>query len=175
MIVSKASNSQSLKWRLSMHQHEELITRFYEAFSRRDGDAMAACYHDEATFSDPVFVGLDAEGVREMWRMLTTRGTDLRVEFRDVEADDARGSAHWEAWYTFSTTGKQVHNIIEASFEFRDGKIVRHVDEFGFWRWSRQALGVPGLLLGWTPIIRGAVRSGAGKELAKWRARAGES
>jgi ketosteroid isomerase-like protein len=154
-----------------MHPNEQLVTEFYEAFARRDGEAMAACYHDEATFSDPVFVGLDADGVGQMWRMLTVRGSDLRVEFRDVQATDERGSAHWEAWYTFSTTGKKVHNIIEASFEFRDGKIVRHVDDFDFWRWSRQALGVTGTLLGWTPVLRAAVRSGAGKELNKWRAR----
>jgi ketosteroid isomerase-like protein len=154
-----------------MHPNHELIVHFYEAFDRHDGDAMAACYHDEATFSDPVFVDLDADGVGEMWRMLTTRGADLRVEFSDVEADDESGRAHWEAWYTFSTTGKQVHNIIEASFKFRDGKIVSHVDEFDFWRWSRQALGIAGVLLGWTPIVRGAVRSGARKELDTWRAR----
>ena len=51
-----------------------------------------------------------------------------------------------------------MHNAIDATFEFRDGLIVRHVDRFDFWRWSRQALGPIGLLLGWTPILRRKVR-----------------
>jgi hypothetical protein len=27
---------------------------------------------------------------------------------------DARGMASWEAWYTFSATGRRVHNKIDA-------------------------------------------------------------
>ena len=40
------------------HPNAALIERFYEAFQRRDVDAMAACYAPDVTFSDPVFVGL---------------------------------------------------------------------------------------------------------------------
>ncbi len=104
--------------------------------------------------------------------MLVTRGKDLKVIFSDVAADEKQGSAHWEAWYTFSATGRQVHNVIDASFEFRDGKIFRHRDRFGFWRWSRQALGLPGLLLGWTPLLAKKVQKTARKSLDAWRARA---
>ena len=39
--------------------------------------------------------------------------------------------------------------------------IVDHVDEFSFWKWSRQALGTKGLLLGWTPFVRRTVRTKA--------------
>ena len=152
-----------------MHPHAELIANFYEAFDRHDGDAMAACYHDEARFSDPVFPDLDAAGVRAMWRMLTGDADDLRVEFSDIEADEESGRAHWEAWYTFSKTGRPVHNVIDATFDFRDGKIVRHVDNFDFWRWSRQALGLPGLLLGWTPILQNKVQATAAGRLADRR------
>ena len=130
---------------------------------------MAACYHDEARFSDPVFPELDAQGVRAMWRMLTGDADDLRIECSCIEADGESGQAHWEAWYTFSKTGRKVHNVIDASFEFREGKIVRHVDDFDFWRWSRQALGLPGLFLGWTPILQNKVRQTAAARLARWR------
>lgn len=153
------------------HPNAELITDFYAAFNRYDGDAMAACYHDEAIFSDPVFRDLDADAARAMWRMLTDDPDSLRVEASDIEADERSGRAHWEAWYTFPATGKQVHNIIEAEFEFRDGLIVRHVDQFDFWRWSRHAFGLAGTLLGWTPLLPYVVRSQAGKELERWRAR----
>jgi ketosteroid isomerase-like protein len=152
-----------------MHSNGSLITTFYEAFDRCDGDAMAACYHDEATFTDPVFAGLDGQQAGDMWRMLTSQASDLRVKFGEVQADDDTGSAHWEAWYTFSATGRKVHNIIEARFQFRDGEIIEHVDDFDFWRWSRMALGLPGIFLGWTPLLQNKVRAQAQKGLARFR------
>ncbi|AWV88907.1 nuclear transport factor 2 family protein [Bradymonas sediminis] len=151
--------------------HESLLRNFYEAFARGDADAMAASYHDQASFSDPVFPGLDAPQVRAMWKMLTSQATDLKLEFSQITADEQGGSAHWDAYYTFSVSGNMVHNSIDATFEFRDGLIYRHVDTFGFWRWSKQALGVPGLLMGWSPMLRGVVRKQAAKSLAKWQAK----
>ncbi len=147
----------------------ELLESFYQAFQRRDGDAMAACYHPDAEFRDEVFE-LSGKEPGDMWRMLCVRGKDLRVEYRDVHADAGRGRAHWEAWYTFSTTGRKVHNIIDAEFEFKDGRIYRHRDRFDFWRWSRQALGPVGLILGWTPMLRAKVRAQARKGLDAFRA-----
>lgn len=35
------------------HPNAELIERFYQAFQRLDGEAMAACYAPQATFHDP--------------------------------------------------------------------------------------------------------------------------
>ena len=34
------------------------------------------------------------------------------------------------------------------------GLITHRHDNFDFWRWSRQARGLPGLLLGWSPLLR---------------------
>ncbi len=134
------------------------IERFYTAFAERDWSAMGACYHDDATFSDPVFVDLNATEARAMWKMLVTSGKDLRVTHAILTEDGKTGSAQWDAWYTFSKTGRPVHNRITATFTFKDGLILSHHDQFDFWRWSRQALGTSGLLLGWTPIVRNKVR-----------------
>lgn len=142
-----------------------LITAFYESFSKRDGGAMAAAYGPNATFSDPVFTDLKGPEVGAMWQMLCERGKDLRIEFRDVRAEGDGVRAHWEAWYSFSVTGRPVHNIIEAQFTFKDGLILSHRDEFDFWAWSQQALGPTGLFLGWTPIVRNKVRGQARKGL----------
>lgn len=154
-----------------MHPNEALLREFYEAFNRGDGQTMAAAYADSARFTDPVFPDLDGTGAGAMWRMLTESADDLRIEASNFEADDDQGSAHWEAWYTFGATGRKVHNKIDATFRFEDGKIVRHIDSFPFWRWSRQALGIPGVLLGWTPVLKGMVRSQAAGSLKKWRAK----
>lgn len=152
-----------------MNANEATLKRFYEAFQQRDAATMAACYAPDVQFSDPVFTDLRGAQAGLMWKMLCERGKDLRLEFSDVRADDTSGSAHWEAWYTFSATGRPVHNVIDATFAFRDGKIARHVDRFDLYRWSRQALGAPGLLLGWTPLLQNKVRAMAAKGLADYQ------
>jgi ketosteroid isomerase-like protein len=154
-----------------MHSNETLIRNFYAALGRGDAASMAAAYHDDARFSDPAFPNLDTTGVRGMWTMLTASAQNFSVECDQVQADGQRGSCRWQAWYTFSQTGRPVHNVIRAEFEFRDGKIVRHTDHFDFWRWSRQALGLPGWLLGWTPFLQQKVQATAGERLRRFLAR----
>jgi ketosteroid isomerase-like protein len=152
-----------------------VITSFYEAFARKDGEAMAAAYADDVRFSDPVFTELRGERARNMWRMFCERGIDLEVTFRDVTFDDAKktGTAHWDATYTFALTKKRVHNAIDAAFVFRDGKIVEHVDTFDLRRWCGMALGIPGKLFGWAPFLHTKLRKTAGKTLDDWAAKRG--
>jgi ketosteroid isomerase-like protein len=149
---------------------QELIQRFYAAFDRRDGDAMAACYAPDAHFSDPVFTDLRGEQPGQMWRMLTSQAQELRVELLEHAADGDAGSARWRAHYVFSQTGRPVVNDVRATFRFRDGLIADHVDAFSFWSWSRQALGPPGVLIGWTPFLRNPVRRRAAANLARYAA-----
>ena len=116
---------------------------------------VAACYAPDATFSDPVFPQLDGAGAGAMWRMLCERGADLVVTHRIESEDGDRVVVRWDADYTFSTTGKKVHNEITATLVVRGEHIVAHTDVFDFWRWSRQALGVTGWLLGWSGSLPG--------------------
>lgn len=153
-----------------MHPNEALVTRFYERFAALDAEGMVACYHPDATFSDPVFPDLRGrDQVGDMWRMLASGARDFRLTFRDVRADDATGSAHWEADYLFSRTKRPVHNVIDARFTFRDGLIATHRDAFDLWRWSRMALGAPGVLLGWSPMLQKKIRGDAAGRLAAFR------
>ena len=149
-----------------MNNHAQLIDMFYTAFAAKDYATMKACYHDKVQFSDPVFT-LKGKEAGAMRHMLCESGKDLRVVHSQVQADDTTGRAHWEAWYTFST-GRKVHNIIEATFRFQDGLIIEHQDQFGFWRWTRMALGPAGLVLGWTPMIRNKVQTTASQRLARF-------
>ena len=149
----------------------DILTKFYTAFQRKDYGTMASLYHPEATFKDEVFDLKSGKEVGAMWQMLLTAGKDLRMEFRDIKLNGNTGSAHWEAWYTFSKTGRKVHNIIEAEFEFKDGLIYRHRDHFDFWRWSRQSLGGIGWLLGWSSFLKKKVSINAMKGLQAFMAR----
>ncbi len=147
-----------------------LIDRFYEAFARRDHAMMAACYTPDVHFSDPVFQDLHGDEARAMWRMLCERGTDLMLSHSDVSADADSGSAAWVADYTFSGTGRTVHNEISASYRFEGGLISEHTDRFDLWAWSRQALGPTGVLLGWSPIVQNRIRGQARENLDKFMA-----
>jgi len=62
----------------------ETITNFYTAFGQRDHQAMAACYHPDVRFSDPVFEDLQGDEARAMWHMLCDQGRDLEVSVSDI-------------------------------------------------------------------------------------------
>lgn len=150
------------------------MTRFYEAFAAGDADAMADLYHPDITFEDPVFGKLDGPRVMAMWRMLIERSRGhLQIRFENARIEGDVGRLRWIATYPFSKTGRLVVNRIEAEMRFRDGRIVAHRDRFSFWRWSRQALGLPGWVLGWTPLLRNKVSAEALKGLAMWERRRG--
>ncbi|MCO7518027.1 nuclear transport factor 2 family protein [Pseudomonas guariconensis] len=142
-----------------------LICRFYQAFQRLDAEAMVACYSDDIVFTDPVFGTLRGSDVGDMWRLLTTRARDFSLTFDHVHANQDSGCAHWVATYLFSQTGRTVVNDIQARFVIRNGLIRQHDDSFDLWAWSRQALGLPGLLLGWSPMLQNKIRQQAFKGL----------
>lgn len=155
----------------STEQNRELIRRFYEAFQRKDSAGMVACYADDVRFTDPVFETLQGRKAKAMWEMLVGAGGDLRLEFRDVKADGDRGSAHWDAYYTFTGTGRFVHNSIDAAFKLEGGKIVEHVDTFDLHKWAGQALGIAGKLFGGFGFMQSKIRSMAAKRLVSYLAK----
>lgn len=151
-------------------QNQATITRLYDAFARLDGDTMQACYAPEARFQDEVFTLQGAREVGGMWHMLCAATRDKgRADWKLETRDITDRSAHWDAHYRFSATGRLVVNRIDAEFEFdANGLILRHRDRFDFWAWSRQALGVPGLILGWTPMFRKQVQAKAAENLRRF-------
>lgn len=157
-----------------MNTNEQTLTRFYSAFAALDADTMAGCYTEDALFDDPAFSLKGRREIAGMWSMLCeatkNKGRqDWRLEFNKVHADDTTGRAHWEAHYRFSVTNRVVHNIIEAEFSFTpEGLISRHKDTFDFWRWSRQALGWGGYVLGWMPFFRKRMRAQTRSALSKY-------
>ena len=132
---------------------------------------MQACYHPESEFNDSAFVGLNAKQVKAMWHMLNETGKELTLTYTGITANDKTGKAHWEAWYTFSKTGNKVHNIIDASFEFKDGLIISHKDSFDFYRWAGFAFGFTGKIIGWTPFFKNKVQKAAKENLERFIAK----
>ncbi|MBW4362256.1 nuclear transport factor 2 family protein [Flavobacterium taihuense] len=138
-----------------MNPNEQLIYKFYTAFAKADTKTMCECYHNDIQFQDPVFGILKGDDVNQMWKMLIEKSKgNIKIEFSNIKANEYLGSAKWVATYNFSKTNRKVVNVIYAQFKFQDNLIIRHTDNFDIWKWSKQALGFKGLLLGWTGFMQ---------------------
>lgn len=139
--------------------HIALVEKFYRSFAVADLDGMLSCYHKEIEFEDPAFGKLNHEMPGKMWKMLLERAKgDLKITYGHIMAGENKGSAVWEAHYHFGTEKRKVINKINASFEFKDGLIYKHKDQFDLWKWSSQALGMRGFLLGWSSFMKQKIR-----------------
>ncbi|MDA6068934.1 nuclear transport factor 2 family protein [Flavobacterium sp. AC] len=153
-----------------MDANEALITKFYTAFANSDAKTMSECYHPKIHFTDPAFGLLKENQVSKMWEMLILKSKgNIKIEFSDIKADDFSGSAKWVASYNFSKTNRNVVNKITAKFTFQDGLIITHIDSFDVWKWSKQAFGPMGYLLGWTGFFQKKIQQQALLSLKKFQ------
>jgi len=144
-----------------------ILEAFYSAFQQKDGVTMANLYSPTAHFEDAVFK-LEGSKIGSMWKMLCQNGKDLKVSYSVLATTKDSGRVQWIAEYTFASTGRKVINHVTANFELKDGLITKHKDQFSFWKWSSQALGPLGILLGWTSVVRGQVQKLAASNLEKF-------
>lgn len=149
---------------------EDTIENFYKAFQALDAETMSNYYHKDVVFEDPAFGTLSGESASNMWRMLceSQKNKNFQLEYSNITFDGLTGSAHWEAKYKFSKTGRNVHNKIDATFKFKDGKIIHHVDDFNLHAWAKQAMGFKGLLLGGTGFFKNALQKQTNQLLSKF-------
>jgi len=131
-------------------KQSEIITHFYTAFQQLDVEKMVSYYHDDIIFTDPGFGTLKGDDAKNMWRMICSRAKNFSLVYSQV----TENTAHWNTTYTFSATERKVNNIIDATFEFKDGKISKHTDVFNLHQWATQALGFKGRLLGGTKFFK---------------------
>ena len=152
-----------------MNTNEQVISRFYTAFQQVDYQTMNACYSNDIVFSDPVFGLLQVDQVKKMWEMLCKNAKDLTITFGNIhELGDGYYTCEWTATYTFSKTGRNVINRIKAYMLIQNEKIVEHSDGFSIYKWSKQALGLPGLFFGWSSFLQKKIRSNAQDSLRKF-------
>ena len=153
---------------MSAEANRETIERLYAAFGECNGAAMTACYAPDAHFRDPAFGDLHGEEVGAMWRMLTGRATDLKIELHEHEAGEETGSRTGSP-ATPSRPAAPWSTTSRPSFRFADGLIADHVDEFDFRNWAKQALGPSGHLVALLPPLRRKARAKALDQLAAFR------
>ena len=149
---------------------KKLIENFYQAFVKLDAETMVSYYHQDIVFEDPAFGELRGKKAKNMWRMLceNQKGKNFIVEASNIQFKDNKATAHWQAQYVFSQTNRKVHNKIDATFEFKDGKIIHHIDQFDVHRWAKQALGFKGWLLGGTQFFKKKLQSQTNQLLSEF-------
>jgi ketosteroid isomerase-like protein len=152
-----------------MSGNQEVVERFYNAFQRLDYTTMQSCYSEEIIFNDPAFGILRGDDAKAMWEMLCRNAKDFSLTYSNIQLlDHEYTTCQWVASYTFSKTGRKVVNRIKAHMRIKDGKIIEHTDQFDIWKWSRQALGISGWLLGWSGYMKSKIRVNAHKSLDKF-------
>lgn len=145
---------------------KETIEIFYLAFAKRDYLTMISCYHKDVRFYDPVFEDLNYEQVSSMWKMLLNKkNSTLKISHSNIETTAFSTECKWIAIYNYGPKKRKVVNRVTANFEFLDGKIINHKDNFSLWKWSSQALGFVGIVLGWTSFVKSKIRKTAKKTL----------
>ena len=155
-----------------MSDKKRVIERFYSAFQKLDYKTMNDCYSDDIIFSDPVFLTLKADEVKNMWEMLCKNAKDFSLTFSDIEdVDEEYATCKWVASYAFSKTGNRLVNNIKAFMRIKDGKIIEHSDAFRLSTWIGQALGWKGVWFGCTGFMKRAVQKKARRNLLKFMER----
>ncbi len=136
----------------------ELIKKFYTSFANGDATTMIDCYHDEIVFEDPAFGQLKGDKAKAMWQMLLSRNSDIKIEFKLLESTETAAMAQWIATYFYGNKKRKVINKVLAKFELKDGLIIKHTDDFDLWKWTKQALGFSGYLLGWSSFMKSKIQ-----------------
>jgi len=135
------------------HSNAELLQRLFTSLDRHDHREMATCYHADATFTDIAFDLRGRKLIHAMWHMICE--TDIRASFHVLEVDDRVGRVNLVDDYTFTSTGRAVHNVIDSHFRLRDGLIIEHQDLCDARVWAAMALGgVSGFLAGRLRFLR---------------------
>ena len=62
-------------------------------------------------------------------------------------------------------------NHVTSGLAIEDGKIIEHIDQFDFWTWAGQALGLIGRCFGWSSFLNAVVQKSARNSLEDFRRR----
>lgn len=147
-------------------ENKQVIQKFYSAFAEGDAETMISCYNDDIIFTDPAFGTLKGINAKAMWKMLlSNKKSQAQVSFNNIDANGDSGTAQWTAKYNYGPKSRTVTNQVHAHFEFKNGKISKHTDNFNLWKWTQQALGLSGYLLGWSNFMKNKIQAETGKKL----------
>ena len=145
-----------------MNYNESILFKFFKAFENVNTIEMCACYHPKIQFNNPIFGSLTTNEVCDMWQMLMDSSVkNLKINFSEIQANEYSGTVQWIAKYNFGKKNRKIIHKIQGQFTFKEGFIIKHTDNFDFWKWSMQAYGWKGYLLGWTGFFQKKIQQNA--------------
>ncbi len=127
-----------------MHTNAVLLQRLFSSLNQHNHEAMAACYHSKASFTDIAFDLRGKQQIHAMWHMICQpddHTSDIHIMFNVIHADDRSGWVNLVDDYTFSSTRRKVTNVIDSHFCFEDGLIVKQHDFCDPRAWASMAVG----------------------------------
>jgi len=100
--------------------------------------------------------------------LLSKSGANTKINFSVLDSQDEHKRVNWTAEYLFGKSNRKVVNHIQGRYKFEDGKIIEHIDSFDMWKWSSQALGISGSLLGWSSFMKNKIQKTTNKQLDRY-------
>ena len=144
---------------------KEIAIKFYDAFSAANIEVLKQLYDKKLIFNDNIFVNLDYNETISMWSSLLVGNKNMSIKYEIKKYSEKYVEVEWIADYLFTSTNRNVKNIILAKMEIDQGKIINHTDNFDFYKWSQMAFGITGVLIGWTSFFKNKVRTEAYNKL----------
>jgi len=129
-----------------------LLLKFFKAVQTQDVKAIGECYHNDIEYYEPAYGKMTGPRALGYWSFFFSQVKEMQCEYDGLKINGDKGTLHIEEWYTWSATGHAVHNLVDCEFDFKDGKIFRHIDNYNLNAWAFQSLGAK--YLGWTKKTR---------------------
>ena len=151
---------------------KEIVTSFYDCFAKGEAKGMLNFYAEEVIFCDPAFGKLSGNRPHEMWRMLLGRFDEhTLITFEVIEVSTDKAKVKWTAKYHFGKNKRPVTNHVTSTLFVENGKIVKQYDHFDIWKWAYKALGIAGLLFGWSKFFQLKIQQKTRKMLGQYMAK----
>ena len=137
-----------------------IVEQFYAALNAKDLLTLRSLYHPKAEYNDEIF-SLNYKEILALWYSSMQPEMELVAEVHSIDQQKESIVTHWTISYTIASINKRITLDEVGRFEFQDGLIIRHTDEYSFYRWCAQAFGVAGMLASWSKWLRKKVRNQA--------------
>lgn len=114
-------------------------------------------YHKNVVYDDVGFGKQKGENAKAVWQFLIENvDKNAVITFSNIQTFATTGQVNWSTTYYFGK--RKIKNNITATFRFQDDKIIYHKDDYSLWKWSQQAFGILGYLIGWSPVFHWLIR-----------------
>jgi hypothetical protein len=143
-----------------------LVEQLFKAFQSKDTDAIFATYAADCQFDHPLIGRLSKNEFSMAIRAFMRATPDYELAFQINHTDAKRVDVEWTITHIFHLTAKVIKQHGTTTCFLSNNRIVQQIDKFDRRAWSRQAMGMTGLVLsfvpGWRSFIERELRRALG-------------